>query len=66
MEVYFAEDCGIDEFEETFALLLAAVRPGDAVTFKNYLRLIAISNSSTPDIAANSLNLDVLIARSAP
>ena len=75
-EVYYAEDCEIDEFEETFGLFLAAVRPrdavflyfaGHAVMLKNDLRLMAISNSSTsarPDIEANSLKLDLLIARS--
>ena len=81
-EVYFANDCDIDEFEESFGLFVAAIRPGDAaflfyaghaVMLNNSLRLIAISNSSasteeakssTPDIESNSLNLDVLIARS--
>ena len=75
-EVYYAEDCGIDEFEETFGLFVAAVRPGDAaflffaghaVMLNNYLRLMAIANSLTSaksDIEANSLNLDQLIARS--
>ena len=75
-EVYYAEDCGIDEFEETFGLFVAAVRPGDAaflffaghaVMLNNYLRLMAISKSLTSaksDIEVNSLKLDDLLARS--
>ena len=74
-EVYFAENCGVDEFEETFALFLAAVRPGDAaflffaghaVILDSCLRLMAISTSPKPNIDADSLNLDKLMARSAP
>ena len=74
-EVYFAENCGVDEFEEAFALFLAAVQPGDAVFLffaghgaivNNAMRLITISNSSKSGIVAASLNLDVLVARSAP
>ena len=71
-EVYFANDCGIEALEEAFGLFLAAVRPGDAVflffachatMLKNALRLLAISNSSTIDVEADSLNLDMIVAR---
>jgi len=71
-EVFFARDCGIKALEEEFALFVAAVRPGDTaflffachgVVLNNSLRLIAISNSSTPDIEKESMNLDMLLAR---
>ena len=54
-EIYYAEDCDIDEFEECFGLFVAAIRPGDAaflfyaghaVMLNNSLRLMAISNDS--------------------
>lgn len=72
VEVYFANDCGIEALEEAFALFLAAVRPGDAVLLffachatmmNNVLRLMAISNSSTINVEADSLNLDKIVAR---
>ena len=67
-EVYYAENCGIDEFEETFGLFLAAVRPGDAaflfyaghaVMFNNSLRLTAIANSSKSTDDASSSTSDI-------
>ena len=54
-EVYCANDCNIDEFEESFGLFVAAIRPrdaaflfyaGHAVMLNHSLRLITISNSS--------------------
>ena len=72
VQVFFARDCGIKALEEEFALFVAAVRPGDAaflffachgVMLENSLRLIAISNSSTPDIEKEAMNLDMLLAR---
>ena len=54
-EVYYAEDCDIDEFEECFGLFVAPIRPGNAaflfhagqaVMLNNSLRLMAISNDS--------------------
>ena len=68
VEVYFANDCDIDEFEESFGLFLAAVRPGDAaflfyaghaVMLKNSLRLIAVSNSSASTEETKSSTTDI-------
>ena len=67
-EIYFAENCDIDEFEETFGLFVAAVRPGDAaflfyaghaVMLNNSLRLMAIANSSTSTDDASSSTPDI-------
>ena len=67
-EVYFANDCDIDEFWELFGLFLAAVRPGDAaflfyaghaVMLKNSLRLMAVSNYSVSTDKANPSTPDI-------
>ena len=72
-EVYFANDCGVDEFEESFGLFLAAVRPGDAaflfyaghaVMLKNSLRLIAVSNYSASTDKANPSTPDIVESNS--
>ena len=74
VEIYSAYDCGIEDLKEKFALFVAAVRPGDAVfmyfachaaIFDNSLRLMAISNSKTHDIKADSLSKEQLVAWSA-
>ena len=72
VEVHSAFDCDIKELQDKFDLFVASLRPGDAaffyfaghgVTFKNSVRLVAISDSAKPDIEKDALNLDVLIAR---
>ena len=72
VEVFNARDCDINELEEQFALFLTSLRPGDAAflffaghgtTFRNSVRLMAISNSAKPDVEKDALNLDVLIAK---
>ena len=71
-EVFHVSNCSVEEFEEKFNAFEAAIKPGDtafvyfaghAVKYRNSLRLIAKSKSSTQDIEADSLNLDELIAR---
>ena len=71
VEVVSARDCDIDELKEKFEFFLTTIQPGDAVflffaghgvTFKNSVRLMAVSNSPKPDIEKDTLNLDVLIA----
>ena len=71
-EVFYVSDCTIEEFQEKFNSFEAAIKPGDtaflyyaghAAKYKNSLRLIAKSKSSTQDLEADSLNLDKLIAR---
>ena len=72
VEVHSAFDCDINELKDKFDLFVASLRPGDAAffyfaghgaTFKNSVRLVAISDSAKPDIEKDALNLDVLIAR---
>ena len=74
VEIYSAYDCGIEDLKEKFALFAAAVRPGDtafmyfachAAIVKNSLRLMTISNSSTHDTEADSLDKEKLVAWSA-
>ena len=72
VEVFHASDCTVEEFEKEFASFEAAIKPGDtaflyyaghAAQYKNSLRLIAKSMSSTQDLEADSLKLEKLIAR---
>ena len=74
VEIYSAYDCDIEELKEKFALFATAVRPGDAAfmyfachaaIFNNYLRLMAISTSSTHNIETDSLDLEKLVVWSA-
>ena len=72
VKVYYVSDCTVEDFQQKFNSFEAAIKPGDtaflyyaghAAQYKNSLRLIAKSTSSTQDLEADSLNLDKLIAR---